>query len=128
MNQIFDAMQAAAVAGFGISCMPGKDHIDSGELIGRRSVNGEEAVAAKGAEIVERALPWKAHHEIRGGDVAFEAGEFDAAVPESGKGKADLIDEGSVVAVEGGFHALDRAGIRSPERFFKGDGIGAGTQ
>ena len=118
-------MQAAALAGFHFIPVPGKRHVNSRQLIGGRRVDGEEAVAAEGAEIVERALPGKAHDEIGGGDIAFEADKFDAAVPESGEGKSDLVNEGSVVAIERGFHALDRAGGRSPERFFKGDGTGA---
>ena len=73
-------------------------------------MNGEKAVAAKSAEIVQSALTGKTHYKISGGDVAFEADELDAAPPESGKREANLIDERSVVAVERGLHALDRAG------------------
>jgi len=90
-------------------------------------MDGQEAVASECAEIVKSALPGEAHDEIGGGDIAFEADKFDATVPESGEGKSDLVNEGSVVAVESGFHTLDRAGGRNPERFFKSDGIGAGA-
>ena len=128
MDETFDPVQAAAVTGLYFTRVPGNCHVNARQLVGGWRVDGEEAIAAKGAEIVERALAGKAHDEIGGGDVAFEADEFDAAVPESGEGKPDLVDEGSVVAVESRLHALDRAGTRSPKRFFKGDGIGAGAQ
>src|SRR5258708_15113144 len=115
---MLDAMQAAALARFGFSSVPGKDHVNSRELIRRRRVDGKEAVAAEGAEIMERALTGKSHDEISGGDVALETDQFDAAVPESGEGKADLVDEGGVVAIKRGLHALDCAGGRNPKRFF----------
>ena len=72
-NQMLDPMQAAALAGFGFRSVQGKSHVNSGELVGGRRVDGQEAVAAKGAEIVERALSGKTHDEIGGGDVALEA-------------------------------------------------------
>src|SRR5260221_14494881 len=121
MNQMFDAVQATALSGFGFRSVPRKDHVNSGELIRRRRVDGKEAVAAEGAEIMERALTGKSHDEISGGDVALETDQFDAAVPESGEGKADLVDKGSVIAIERGLHALDCAGGRNPKRFFEGD-------
>src|SRR5260221_5969782 len=128
MNQMFDAVQATALSGFGFRSVPRKDHVNSGELIRRRRVDGEEAVAAERAEIVQRALTGKSHDEIRGGDVALETDQLDAAVPESGEGKADLVDKGSVIAIERGLHALDGAGRGSPDRLFDRDGIGAQAQ
>jgi len=110
MDKMFDTMEAAALAGICFISVPGKGHVNTSELIRGRRVNGEEAVTAESAEIVQSALTGKTHYKISGGDVALEADELDAAPPEGGKREANLIDERSVVAVERGLHALDRAG------------------
>ncbi len=90
-------------------------------------MDGEEAIAAESAEIVQRSLAGEAHDEIGGGDVAFEADEFYAAVPERGEREADLVNERRVVAVERGLHALDRARRGSPGGFVEAGEIGART-
>src|SRR5580704_8784386 len=128
VNQVLEAMQAAALAGFHFIPVPGKRHVNSRQLIGGWRVDGEEAVAPEGAKVVQRSLAGEAHHEIGGGDVALETDELDAAAPKRGERKANLVHEGSVVAVERRFHALDRAGGGCPERFFEGSGIVARTQ
>src|SRR5579859_4777305 len=125
---MFNAAQAAALAGFYFTAVPGKGHVNSGQLIGRRSVDGEEAVASEGAEVVQRTLAGEAHDEIGGGDIALKADELHAAAPERGEGETDLVHEGSVVAVEGRFHALDRTGRGSPEGFVESGEVRAGTQ
>src|SRR5258708_26472784 len=108
MDEALDTVQAAAVAGLSFTRVPGNCHVNARQLIGGRRVDGEEAIAAESAEIVQRALAGETHDEIGGGDVAFEADEFYAAVPERGEREAELGNERSVVAGERGLHALDR--------------------
>ena len=127
MDEAFDTVQAAAVAGLYFTRVPGNCHVNARQLIGGRRVDGEEAIAAESAEIVQRSLAGEAHDEIGGGDVAFEADEFYAAVPERGEREADLVNKRRVVAVERGLHALDRARRGSPGGFVEAGEIGART-
>jgi len=120
MDEIYDAPEGAVVAGLHPTGVPGEDHVDARQLIGRRGANGEKAIAAERAEVVQRALAGKAHDEVGGGDVALKADEFDAAAPESCQGQTDLVHEWRVVAVEGRLHPLNRAGGRCPEGFVEG--------
>src|ERR1700739_485103 len=101
MDQIADAPKGAAVGGGRRTGVPTEGHADSRELIGRRGVNGEKAIAAEGAEVVQRALAWKTHDEVGGGNVALEADEFDAPAPESCERQTDLVDKRRVITVEG---------------------------
>jgi len=128
MDEIYDAPKGAAVGGVRRTWVQGESHVDSRELIGRRGVNGEKAIAAKCAEVVQRALAGKAHDEVGGGDVAFEADEFDAAAPKSCQGQTDLVHKGRVVAVEGRLHALNRAGVGGPDGFVESRKVGSGPE
>src|SRR5258708_25032702 len=127
MDETFDTVQAAAVAGLYFTCVQGNCEVNARQLVGGGRVDGEEAIAAESAEIVQRTVAGEAIVEIGGGDVASEADEFYAAVPERGEREADLVNERRVVAVERGLHALDRPRRGSPGGFVEAGEIGAGT-
>ncbi len=72
-------------------------------------MRGQKGVA-ESAQVVQRFLPGKAEHKIRGGHIALEAGQLYSSAPEGGQGQPDLIHERRVITVEGSLHSLDSAG------------------